>query len=1298
MYFRIILLIVFLFSGSFYAFPQNSYPHTPIHISEENGLSSNLVNCIHQSPDGLVWIGTKYGLTRYDGNRCTTFLPNDEITALCSDSDGDLYIGTENCLFRMHDDRTDTVFIAGTNSNFQRTYALAGTGDRVYLAYRARKGGRSIISSHMELSEEWVYMGYFYRDNGELRHSTFLGCAAYLPAEGRPFRFFRRSDGSVLFGGLSLNRDELIRHFDTQDTEKSSFIHITGYTETPEGDILYTELTEPHLFRYSPSSGKTTIEATFDFMPQTSLQGRDDIIYIGYGKGLVRYHYLSGKQVPLMTTESVHELKIDSDNNLWVGTDNGAYLFSYRKGAISFGQVTTPGAYPTLGFPSELWGSDTDGIIVNDTFTEQDGKVWASSFNSGLFCYDANTGSILPDTYFIKNNPGTSISYYNRRRETIFTCKHFRYDRFDLNEKKWHHYAPDIDDPRIDFLQAERIGLTTEEFVSKDIVYMEDDANWLVTPSRLVRHNLNDNSVTTILSYHTDTEGYSIAAVYPTHTDAEQMEGKGYFYIGVEGVLYRIDVASRHPSVIYRQGSQPETVIPPLNTYGRIFETRNGRLILGSGWYSEGMSILDPITKKVTPLDSVISKKKLLHNIIEDHSGNVLLYFTNPARLCAFDPDTWEEKYNIPCGSVKNLLLENETLWICGNLKPMIRFNTLDSTDMTVYPYDQNDPKALPTKTVMKIIPLKDSLYLIEGSALSILFDRRNQTFDSDFFTDPTSLNNMGTCICKDTSDRIWYGSRRGLSIIDRKKKSVRTYLGDIHFPHHISDAWINDITSDSHGDIWVGTRDMLYRYDALKDSLLPLESLSGKNIRNITEDLHGRLWIATANGLFCKLSHDSDSVRKFYSYLGFKGSSFGSRSVTDPDGTISFSGTGGWCTFHPDTLNSDTEAASIIVTDFKIDGKAGQDRLKDGYLDLSYSKNSISFYFSCRDFVFNKFLDYRYRIKGVDEEWIYTKAPYLFINYSNIPAGRHILEIEVTNRFGEWSEGDGLSIPVRIRYPVCWQWWSIIIYLILLFYIFKTVVHIREKNHLLEKKKLESMVNQRTSDLQREVELKNRFFSILSHDLKSPINGAAFTIDVFLRQYDHITEVQRKEMLDLLHMSLISSSDMLNSIMMWRQSQSTEIEPNYQKINLKESCRQVTDMYSAAFHKKDVTLEMDIPDNLFVITDKNILSTILRNLLGNALKYSYPEGRILLYSSTAEDKVLVSVQDFGIGMDEQIREHLFTMDDTHRRKGTANESGSGLGLLIVSEFLKKMGESIKIESEPKKGSTFTFTLRMSNL
>jgi len=1293
MHLKHILLTFLLFSGFHHAYPQDLYPHPPIRISEENGLSSNLVSSIHQSPDGLVWVGTRHGLTRYDGNRCTVFFPNDEITAICSDSEGRLYVGTEKNILNIHEGRIDTLSVADNNTKFQHICALAGAGEKVYLAFRAQNGEGEVSRHDMELSEERLFTGYIYRQDGEIRYSSFLGYVTLLPKGIDPFRFFVTRDSSVLFGGWSVSTGEPVRILDSDILKTNGFSHITGYTETPEGDILYTKLTEPHLYRYSKSSGKTTIETTFDFTPQTSLQGRDDIIYVGYGKGLIRYHYLSGHTVRLLSDESINELMMDSEYNIWAGTDNGVFLFSYRKDAISFTNITTD-TYPSLRFTSKLWGSDTTGIIINDAFTGQDGRVWASTANSGIVSYDKETNTLFPDTYCLKNNPATSISYYNRKRETIFTCKHYRYDRFDLNEKKWYYYAPDIDDSRTDFSHSERINLTTEEFISKDIVYMEDDANWLVTPYRLVRHNLNDNSITTILKYRTDSKEYFVTTAYPSHTDAEQMEGKGYFYIGVGGVLYRIDVASGRPSVFYRKTDDSDPKIPPLYSNGKIFETGSGKLIFGSGRYSDGIFILDPVTKKITLPDIISSKKKILHNIIEDRQGNIFLYYSNPARLAALDTDTWKEKYAIPCGAVKHLLLDNETLWICGSLKPLIRYNTLDSTDVSTYMYDESDPASISTKNVMKIIPLKDSLYLLEGWTHLILFNAENQTFDNTFFNDPVNQNHSGTCICRDTSGRIWYGSRKGLSILDVERHSIRTYQNDIHFPYHLSETWINDITSDSNGNMWVGTHGNLFRYDPLKDSLLSVEPFAGKDVRNITEDLQGRLWIATSNGLFCKFSPDTDSIRRFPSYLGLRGNSYNSRSVVNPDGSLSFDGPSGWVTFHPDTLNSHTEAASIIITDFKINGKQAERELAEGGLNLSHSNNSISFFISSDDFIFNKYLEYRYRIQDIDNEWIYTKAPFLYISYPSIPAGRHILEMEVTNRFGEWGKGDIMTIPIRVRYPLWFQWRSIAIYLILLYLILRFIIRFKEKKHLLEKKRLETMVAERTSDLQREVNLKNKFFSILSHDLKSPINGAAFTIDIFLRQYDHIPEEQRKDMLDLIHMSLISSSDMLNSIMLWRQSQATDIKPNYQKINLKDSCRQVGNMHSAAYHKKDVSLEINIPDHLFVLTDKNILSTILRNLLANALKYSYPGGRVILSALTEDDKVSVSVQDFGVGMDEQTRNRLFTIDETNRRKGTDDENGTGLGLLIISEFLKKLGESIKIESEPKKGSTFTFTLR----
>ena len=128
--------------------------------------------------------------------------------------------------------------------------------------------------------------------------------------------------------------------------------------------------------------------------------------------------------------------------------------------------------------------------------------------------------------------------------------------------------------------------------------------------------------------------------------------------------------------------------------------------------------------------------------------------------------------------------------------------------------------------------------------------------------------------------------------------------------------------------------------------------------------------------------------------------------------------------------------------------------------------------------------------------------------------------------------------------------------------------------------------------------------------------------------------------------------------------------------------------------NKKNIRLINRIPPGIWVLTDSNMLETILRNLTGNAIKYSYPDSQIEINCQQDNNKIVVMVTDHGIGISEENQSNLFRPENKLQTKGTSQEQGNGLGLIIVQELLSKMGETIQVNSSPGRGSIFTITLQ----
>ena len=245
----------------------------------------------------------------------------------------------------------------------------------------------------------------------------------------------------------------------------------------------------------------------------------------------------------------------------------------------------------------------------------------------------------------------------------------------------------------------------------------------------------------------------------------------------------------------------------------------------------------------------------------------------------------------------------------------------------------------------------------------------------------------------------------------------------------------------------------------------------------------------------------------------------------------------------------------------------------------------------------------------------------------------------------------------------------------------------------ILENLKLSKLVDEKTMQLTKEIESKNKFFSILSHDLRTPIHSLDLLSSVLMDNWTKTQEDDKVKRMTMINSSARRTMTILEDILNWAMSESGLLVAHKQPLVLKDAVDPVVESIEGICAGKNVRIMVEVDPKIKVSADPDMLSTILRNLLSNAIKYSYRDSCVKVSSIVRERKAVVSITDYGIGMTEEIKEKLFRIDAKLSVKGTDGERGSGLGLITVYEFLKKMDEEITVESTPGKGSTFSFTL-----
>jgi len=221
----------------------------------------------------------------------------------------------------------------------------------------------------------------------------------------------------------------------------------------------------------------------------------------------------------------------------------------------------------------------------------------------------------------------------------------------------------------------------------------------------------------------------------------------------------------------------------------------------------------------------------------------------------------------------------------------------------------------------------------------------------------------------------------------------------------------------------------------------------------------------------------------------------------------------------------------------------------------------------------------------------------------------------------------------------------------------------------------------------------KNLFFSIIAHDLKGPLGSSVALSEILAEEIDAYSREEIREITGMLHESNKNIYKLLENLLDWSRVQTGMIEYSPKKVVLNTLIEENIALNRNTALNKNIDLKFESTEIMEVKLDKYMIDTVLRNLLTNAIKFTDQQGEISITIKKRNQKAEVSITDNGIGIPDNIKEKLFKINAKVIQKGTENESGNGLGLLLCSEFIKKHQGEIWAESEFGKGSTFKFIL-----
>ena len=246
----------------------------------------------------------------------------------------------------------------------------------------------------------------------------------------------------------------------------------------------------------------------------------------------------------------------------------------------------------------------------------------------------------------------------------------------------------------------------------------------------------------------------------------------------------------------------------------------------------------------------------------------------------------------------------------------------------------------------------------------------------------------------------------------------------------------------------------------------------------------------------------------------------------------------------------------------------------------------------------------------------------------------------------------------------------------------------------ITERKKAEEEINLKNEQLLKLNSEKDKFFSIIAHDLRSPFTGFLGLTQIMAEELSSLTMGEIQDISVRMRNSANNLFSLLENLLEWARMQQGLIPYDPKSIQLLSAVNECVEMVHESAIMKGIKIGYNIPDDLIVFADGKLLQTIIRNLVSNAVKFTAKGGEIsILTEATSEKSVEISVKDSGIGMSSKMVNDLFRLDVQTNRLGTEGEPSTGIGLLLCKEFVAKLGGKIWVESEPGKGSTFYFTL-----
>jgi len=966
------------------------------------------------------------------------------------------------------------------------------------------------------------------------------------------------------------------------------------------------------------------------------------------------------RMIPNILTGPIYDVLVSRDGNIVINTP--PVLTIYNPGKKEFKR-----------FPANL---EYDGAVKDNTMPlleDASGLIWIGS-TKGLSCFDRKTGKF---SYFLPERARNG--YLNDRNITaLYEDKQGRIwvgtsNGLYVYNKNTRTFVKFVNDPKDEFsLSNNFIRAITEDLSGNIWIGTEGGGLNKMNPSKTDRPVFE--------AFTNESSGLSHNIVLSLEIDHSDN-----LWIGTLKGINKTDL-KKQKFRLYRKGTFPYSLALLGNVVASIYKDERGIIWIGN--WGQGLNLYDRKSGKV---EHFSTRFKGIHNIPNDF---VHVIFEDA------DQRVWIGTRDgiLIYDKIRNTFIRFEDYFIRGNLPDFrgIRVNM--------------------------IIQDKKKNYWI-GTPYGVykfnLADGSSEHFQEESAPDHQISANLIYSLLEDREGLIWIATTEGLDVYHPDTKRITHYRKNNGSSNSLADDFIISLCEDHEGSIWIGTSSYINKF-VKKDSVFiyfsQKDGLPNNQIFEILEDNRNHLWVATGNGL-CRFDSSTNTFRTYSIEDGLQSLEFNLRArYKSKDGEMFFGGMNGFNSFYPDSLSDNPFIPQVVFSSFyKTNNRGVNEHVDVDNVDeilLKHSDQSFTIEFAALEFTYPGKNQFAYRMQGISDEWIKI-GNRRFVPFSNLPPGEYTFAVKCSNNDGIWNE-TGKSLKIIISPP----WWRsriayiayflTIVVLIILYIRWRERKLVRERNILEEKVAIRTVQierqnkeildqNEKLNGLNKELKelnaTKDKFFSIIAHDLRNPFNTILGLSDMLLINFKNYEPGKIQKSISDIKDASRHTYDLLENLLIWARSQTGILEFKPVVFNLCNRIADTIDLLAGQAKKKNIRILSTVEGDCFVTGDLNMIDAVLRNLITNAIKFTPKDGQVVVSVKQSASHYDVSVRDTGVGIANENIQKLFRIEGKYARKGTDQERGSGLGLILCKEFIEKHGGSIWVDSTLGQGSDFRFTL-----